>query len=326
MGRELRYVPPGSLVEVTTRVIQGRYLLAPSREVDSIVVGILGRAQRRYGMEICFFVVLSNHYHLLVIARDAEQLAAFMAYVNGNLSKEIGRLRGWSGPMWARRYKPILVSDEPEAQVARIDYLLSQGCKENLVGSPRHWPGATATNAWLAGESPEGLWFDRTAEGKARRKARRRGEDVHPLDFATRETVELSPIPAWRHLPGHRVRSLLAHRVRDLEQATEERHRAEGTRPLGRTKLLATDPMDRPDEPERSPAPRFHTATRAAFRKLLEAYHCFRAAFREAAQRMKKGLEAIFPPGSFPPRGPFVPHEPDPLAPDGPDPPDPAPT
>lgn len=49
MARDLRYVPPGSLVEVTCRTIQGRFLLRPSRELNEIVYGILGRAAEKRG-------------------------------------------------------------------------------------------------------------------------------------------------------------------------------------------------------------------------------------------------------------------------------------
>jgi hypothetical protein len=34
MGRKLRYIPPNSLVEVTGKTIQGRYLLRPGSEMN----------------------------------------------------------------------------------------------------------------------------------------------------------------------------------------------------------------------------------------------------------------------------------------------------
>ncbi len=47
MSRSIRFVPEGgSLVEVTDRTVQARLLLVPSRELNEIVIGVLGRAQR----------------------------------------------------------------------------------------------------------------------------------------------------------------------------------------------------------------------------------------------------------------------------------------
>ena len=47
--RKLRYVPqPRTLVSITNRTIQGRYLLRPGPSFDDIFLGILGRAQRQH--------------------------------------------------------------------------------------------------------------------------------------------------------------------------------------------------------------------------------------------------------------------------------------
>ena len=49
------------LVEVTTRTFQGRYFLRPTPQVREIIIGILGRAQRIYSMEVCLVAFASNH-------------------------------------------------------------------------------------------------------------------------------------------------------------------------------------------------------------------------------------------------------------------------
>jgi hypothetical protein len=41
-----------SLVEITTRTLQGRLLLKPSPELTDIILGIIGKAQSLYGMTI----------------------------------------------------------------------------------------------------------------------------------------------------------------------------------------------------------------------------------------------------------------------------------
>jgi hypothetical protein len=88
MARPLRFVPPGSLVEVTLRTLHGRLLLRPSSRANDLIVGVIGRAQRRYGIAIHGLVVLSNHAHLLLSADSPQQLAAFMDYVAGRRSRD----------------------------------------------------------------------------------------------------------------------------------------------------------------------------------------------------------------------------------------------
>jgi hypothetical protein len=61
MPRPLRFIPEKSLVEITTRTLQGRLLLKPSPELTDLILGVIGKAQTLYGMTIHAFVFLSTH-------------------------------------------------------------------------------------------------------------------------------------------------------------------------------------------------------------------------------------------------------------------------
>ncbi len=297
MSRPLRFIPEGCLVEVTCRTLHGRFLLRPSQELNDIVLGILARAARRYDVGVVAFVVLSNHAHLLLIPRDAEQLARFMNYFNGNLAREAGRLHDWRERVWGRRYTAIVVSEEEEAQVLRLCYLLAQGCKEGLVRSPREWPGASSTETLVTGRRLTGVWFDRTAEYEARRRGERPGKYA----YATTETLDLEPLPVWGNLSPEERRERTELQIRAIERETRAALGASRLAALGARRILALDPHAGPPTFRRSPAPRFHTASWEA-RKCLEiAYHLFRRAFRQAVEDLRRGLRALFPSGCFAP-------------------------
>ncbi|HYQ84502.1 MAG TPA: transposase, partial [Rubrobacter sp.] len=197
MSRKLRFVPQGgSLVEVTCRTIQGRLLMRPSPLLNEIILGVLGRAQRRYPLEIVGYVFASNHYHLLLRVDQAERLSEFMGYFGGNLAREIARLTGWEDKVWSRRYESILITDEERAQVERLTYILSNTVKENLVARVEDWPGVHCARPLLTGEEVEGTWFDRRREYSARLQ----GKEPEPREFASPERVVLSQLPCWKHL------------------------------------------------------------------------------------------------------------------------------
>ena len=303
MGRRLRYISPeGCLVEVTNRTIQGRFLLRPSAELNMLVVGILGRAQRLYDVEIHGYVVLSNHYHLLVTVKSALQLARFMAYFQGNLAKEAGRHHNWRGPFWHRRYQHVLVSDEEVAQVDRLRYILGNGCKEDLVSSPLEWPGVSAVHALLFGRELRGVWIDRTRE----RRASGGTELENRTQFRVEEVVHITPLPCWQGLKPSSRRKRVHALVVQIEAETDARHRSEGTQPLGLRGMLLQDPHQRPVRSKWSPAPMFHCTSKEVRNLLREAYISFSAAFRRAARRYQEGdLHAVFPDGAFPPPLPF---------------------
>jgi hypothetical protein len=301
--RRLRFHPAGHLVEVTSRTIHGRLLLRPGAFFNEIVVGILGRAQVLFSMEVQFVSVLSNHYHLLLLPRNHQQLSGFMAYLNGNLAKEVGRLYGWKEKVWGRRYQAIVVSDEEKAQIDRLRYLFAQGVKEGLVAQVGDWPGPDFLGALLQGTPLHGTWFDRTQECKARRK----GLAFGARDFTTPVTLVLSPLPCWQNLSPEEHRQAVLSLVADIDATAAAERAASQREPLGAAVVLQQPPHAMPARSKRTPAPWFHTATRAALLQLKQAYSDFLAQYRDAAKALRKGLRTItFPPGSFPPALPWV--------------------
>ncbi len=305
MGRKLRFIPDGgALVEVTCRTLQGRLLLRPSPELNDIAAGILGRAQRLYPVNLVAFIPLSNHYHMIVWVENAKQLARFVGYFNSNLAREVSRLTGWTGKIWERRYQAILISDEEEVQVARLRYVLSHGVKENLTARLREWPGLHCVRQIVDGEPLAGTWHDRTQEYVA---CRRRGEHPDPLKYTISETVTFSPLPCWKHLSPDAYRQRVATLATEIEADASAARKRTGAQPLGVAAILAQDPTSRPKRIKRSPAPLFHAASRIIRHYLYEGFSWFVAAYRTAAEKLRRGdPDPHFPIGSFPPPLPFV--------------------
>jgi len=304
MARKLRIVPEGGgLFEITCRTIHGRLLFRPGPELNDIFVGVLARAARLYEVSVSAAVCLSNHFHLLIWADDALQLARFMGYVNSNFGREVARLRKWPDKVFSRRYQAIPVSNEEGAQVERLKYILSHGVKEDLVLRAADWPGVHCVEALLLGIPLTGYWFDRTQEFAARR----RGESYDRLAYATEETLVFAPLPCWSHLSPEQYRQRVLSLVEEIDEETTLRRSRTGGRLLGRDAVLAQDPHHRPAKIKRSPAPFVHAVTKAVRRELWEAYALIVAAYRTAADRLRAGDRgAVFPLGCFPPALPFA--------------------
>jgi REP element-mobilizing transposase RayT len=303
MARRLRFIPPGSLVEVTCRTVQGRLLLRPSPLLRDLTLGILARAARLYPVQVHAFAFLSNHYHLLLTVPDAHRLARFMNYLNSNLAREAGRLHRWREKFWGRRYQAILVADEEVTQIARLRYILSQGTKEGLVATPLDWPGAHCARALLKGLPVTGTWYDRTLEYRARRKSL----PLDPSELRTREELQLSPLPCWRDLSGPAISERVRELVAGIEAEAASRVGTSGKPALGRDVIFRQNPHLEPNRVQRSPAPLAHAISKEARSQLREAYRRFVDAYRQAAAtlRAKAPLVALFPPGSFPPAMPY---------------------
>ncbi len=304
MGRPLRHLPPGgATVEATSRTLQGRFLLPPTPHFASIVTGILARAQERHPVRLHAVCGLSNHMHLVGTADDAQQLAGFMCYANSNIAREAGRAVDWREKLWGRRYRPIILSDEEAVQVARLRYILEHGVKENLVSSPRRWPGLHCANALIEGKPLAGIWYDRTLQYEAAR----RGKEVDPEAFIERYQLELEPLPCWAHLAPEEYRHRVREMVEDIEERATRRIQATGIEPLGVEALRRQNPHERPMRSKKSPAPLFHAGSKAVRRMMHDGYRLFVEAYRDAAARLRAGDRSVnFPEGCFPPRLPFV--------------------
>ena len=226
-----------------------------------------------------------------------------MNYLNSNLAREAGRIYGWSEKFWGRRYQAIVITQEEAAQVDRLRYLLSHGCKEGLVARPEQWPGAQCVKALTEGQPLRGLWFNRTKE----HAARSRGEAFHHLKYTSHEEVELDPLPCWQHLSETDYRRSVGELVSAIEAETASRHAQQRSRPLGVNAILSRKPHHRPQKLKRARAPLFHADTKETRNELVEAYRLFVTTYREATDRLKrKRPDARFPRGCFPPRLPFV--------------------
>lgn len=306
MGRPLRLGLAGKLVELSIRTLHGRFLLKPSSLVNIAIRGTIGRAQRMTGMRICAVVVLSNHYHMLVLPDSELQLKNFMQFVNSNIARQLGRLYGWREKFWSRRFKPIPISDEPEAQIARFRHLLEQGVKELLVEKPGDWPGVQCVHELTSGARYfYGTWHERTMESKVRRSGRAM-EKIGRRNFLTTEATELTVAPFLEDLSPEERNRFFRKMVRSIERDWKERRSAEGRTVLGKKRIERQDPLDSPEHSKHSRAPIAHAATAEVYRQMCDRYRALVRQYRLAADRLRAGLKAQFPEGSFPPPSPFV--------------------
>ena len=101
MPHRLRFQDkPSTMYFVTDRCFQGRFLMRPSPKSNAIIIGVMAHAEARYDVQLHNHCFMSNHFHLLVTAPSAAELAAYMQYVKSNLARELGRLHGWKGKFW----------------------------------------------------------------------------------------------------------------------------------------------------------------------------------------------------------------------------------
>ena len=279
----------------------GMFLTRPSREANDLILGVLGRAQALFPVDLFAFIFMSNHFHILMRVLSAKRLADFSGYLKSNVAKELGHLYDWKAKFWGARYDSAPVGDSEASQLERFQYILANGCKEGLVASPLDWPGVSSAPALYRGETRlEGTWYDRTAQYYAKVRG------VQQL-FPSKQTVRLSPLPFLEGLTSAQQRAFMVDEIRALEAQTAARHEEAGTRPVGARKILRRNPHDKPEDFQASPGPAFHASTVEEYIAMKEARAAIIAAYRAASARLRQGENDVeFPEGTFPPAAPFV--------------------
>ena len=301
MGRPLRCSSPWQPTEITARTIHGRYLLRPSKKVNELILGIIGRAQTMHDVELYGVVVLSNHIHLVMSAKSSSEQSNFLRYVLGNIAREIGKLHSWRDKFWARRHRAIPILDDI-ALDERMRYLLGHSVKEGLVADPVQWPGVHSVAALCSGSDLFGIWYDRTAQYQAKKS----GTATREKDFGTRYDVVLSPIPKLRAESTCKIQRYYRQLTESAKEEAVLNLSGQRRQFVGRRQVLRHHPHDLPKNVVLTPAPICHSSSPELVCQFREAYAGFVAAYRDAMKRLMGQLpNANFPnqallPGAIP--------------------------
>jgi REP element-mobilizing transposase RayT len=296
MAYPIRRFEPQTIFFVTSRTIQSRFLMAPSEKTNELIGGILARALRQCQVELFAYVFTSNHFHAMVRAPSAIAMSKFMQRLQSNIAVKVGRLVGWRGRFFARRYSAEPIVDEG-AQVERLSYILAHGVKERLVSRCQDWPGLSCVHALLEDGRPSvHSWRNWTLRWK-----KEVDDDINVGRFSPEcpsemEVLELTPLPCWATLTARERSGLVAQLVADID-APAPSSTTEDTR-----HITEQDPLGAPLKTKHSPRPKAHASTKPLWIEVLRRYKDFHATFRRASRQWLSGaFDVEFPLHSFRP-------------------------
>jgi REP element-mobilizing transposase RayT len=98
----------------------------------------LKEAQEKYGCVLHCYVLMNNHYHLLIETPNAN-ISKVMHYVNGSYTNYVNRKRDRSGHLFQGRYKAIVIErDSYLLELSR--YLHLNPVRAKMVRRPEEYP------------------------------------------------------------------------------------------------------------------------------------------------------------------------------------------
>ena len=98
----------------------------------------LKESGQRYEIEIHAFVLMTNHVHLLVTPKVAENISLFMQFIGRRYVPYINHKYGKSGTLWEGRFKSSLVHAE-EYFLSVMRYIELNPVRAGMISSPSEY-------------------------------------------------------------------------------------------------------------------------------------------------------------------------------------------
>ena len=110
-----RYYVPNSIVFIT-QVVEGREPVFAAKEYLTLLRDIMREAKVRYPFQTLAFVLLPEHFHLLIKPADGVTHSDIMHSIKPNFTKQYKKSIGVTGSMrfWQRRYWDHIIRDEDD--------------------------------------------------------------------------------------------------------------------------------------------------------------------------------------------------------------------
>jgi REP element-mobilizing transposase RayT len=277
-----RQVLAGTTYLVTRRCTHRQFLLKPRPVVNETFRYLLAVAANRYGVQVHAFVVLSNHYHLIVTDRDA-RLPAFHQFLDALLARALNASLGRWEAFWAPDSYSAVALASPADILAKAAYVLANPVAAGLVRRGRDWPG---------------LWSSPEQIGAGAISASRPKHFFDPNgSMPASASLRLTPPPDFDSADDFRAK--LSASVAALE---EKARREQGGAFLGVSAVLAQKPTARPrgGEPRRGLNPRVACRDKWKRIEVLARLRRFLRAYRDAWKAWCEDASDVqFPAGTY---------------------------
>lgn len=152
MARALRIEYEGAVYHVTARGNERRKIFFSKRDYDKFKE-YLGEAKEKYRFLLNAYVLMTNHYHLIVETPE-KNLSRVMHYLNSSYTTYTNIKRKRSGHLFQGRYKAILVDkDSYLRELSRYVHL--NPVRAKMVVKPEEYP-YSSYKSFISG-SPESI-------------------------------------------------------------------------------------------------------------------------------------------------------------------------
>ena len=136
MARQLRIEYEGAFYHITSRGNERKAIFHGKTDYERFK-SYLKEAQERYGYVVHCYVLMTNHYHL-IIETPQGNMSQVMHYVNASYTNYLNKKRQRSGHLFQGRYKAILI-DHTSYLLELSRYVHLNPVRAHLVERPEEY-------------------------------------------------------------------------------------------------------------------------------------------------------------------------------------------
>lgn len=137
MARPLRIEYEGAFYHVTARGNERKKIFYSKADYEKFRC-YLKEGEEKYGFVLHSYVLMTNHYHLLIATPEAN-LGKIMHYINGSYTNYINIKKKRSGHLFQGRYKAIVL-DKDSYLLELSRYLHLNPVRAEMVENPEEYP------------------------------------------------------------------------------------------------------------------------------------------------------------------------------------------
>jgi hypothetical protein len=309
MARDLKYHPHGEVLFITSSTEVGLLFLC-NPLCTAILKSCLTAALAKYKVRLCHYMIEPNHFHIIIVVEDPEDVPNFIKYFKAESAHRINRVLGRKKrTVWCEGYDSPIVLTPLRALVA-IAYLYANPAKDGLTYNIDEYEGVNSWRMFTTGNlSEENKLIPRdefTYLPTSNQNERGYAIEAARVLATTeqKETLTIEP-NAWLETYGItdpkeqlKWNSKVVERVRKLEERAEKARKRTGRRPIG-THRLRNQKFDLTRESSRSGKRMNCLSEKRSERvKFMQFFRQKMYEAREVVRRWAKGDFSVpYPPG-----------------------------
>ena len=320
MARAPRVIIKGRVYEIVPRVREG-LPLPPTKTTNILLGGILARTQRDEKVTLCNYVIMNNHGHIHAIPDKPEQLSRFYGEFQKKTTDTVRALLGQKSlRLWEDRTSVIML-DGLEDVINRLVYAFCNPAKADLVDSIDDYCGLNTWHAFTtckpsvdAEVQIQSSWhpvasLPELPANRVLSETQDRALSARLLASkdSVRHVLVVKPFAWLAHFgisePAEieEIRQGIIRRVRENEAEYRAKRLKDHKAPMGVEKLKCQPYMKAHTPKQKSRKIFLICANKERRLELLRFFQDIFARCRECYEKVKSGISAVWPPGTFTP-------------------------